>query len=155
MCSYRNNGLVPRTHGNIRRLPSNILSYESIKDIVVFLNNYVEQNGLLLPGRVPGDSRSDIKLLPSSVSKRGIWKCYRSAMVEVQSRAAAYRTFCRLWQQLLPSIVLMKPMFDLCWTCQQNSTAILRASNSPECQVRHLAISTRPLDVGPEGEVFL
>ena len=52
MGSYRQNGLMPRTHGNSHGLPKRTLSYESIKDIVIFLQNYVEQNGLLLPGRV-------------------------------------------------------------------------------------------------------
>ena len=132
MASYRTNGLIPCTHGNSRRLPTLTLSHESIRDVVVFLQNYVEQNGLLLPGRVPGYSRSDIKLLPSSVSKCGIWRIYRSAMLEVSSRAAAYTTFCRLLKHLLPSVVLMKPMSDLCWQCRQNSTAILRATNCPE-----------------------
>ena len=132
--SYKTNGLMPRTHGNSHRLPKHTLSFESIREIVVFLQNYAEQNGLLLPGRVPGYSRSDIKLLPSSVSKRGIWRMYSSAMLEVSSRSAAYTTFCRLWKQLLPYLVLMKPMSDLCWQCQQNSTAILRAANFPESE---------------------
>ena len=26
----------------------------------------------------------------------------------------------------------MKPMSDLCWVCQQNSAAIMRAANTPE-----------------------
>lgn len=46
----------------------NTLSYEAIKDVTEFLLNYSEQNELLLPGWVPGYTRSDIKLLPSSVS---------------------------------------------------------------------------------------
>ena len=46
----------------------------------------------------------------------------------------AYTTFCRLWRVLLPSIIIMKPMSDLCWQCQQNSTAILRAANSPDAE---------------------
>ena len=35
----------------------------------------------------------------------------------------------------------MKPMSDLCWVCQQNSVAIMRAANTPEsakCQVTKL-----------------
>ena len=55
-------------------------------------------------------------------------------MSEVESTFAAYSTFCKLWKQLLPSLVLMKPMSDLCWQCQQNSTAILRAANRPEAE---------------------
>ena len=44
----------------------------------------------------------------------------------------SYSTFCRLWRLQLPSIRNMKPMTDLCWTCQQNSTLIIRAANCPD-----------------------
>ena len=127
--SFKQIGVVPHTHGNSRRLPDKTLSFESVTQIVKFLLNYVEQHGLLLPGRVPGYSRDDIKLLPSSVSKQGIWKMYEKAMVQSKDRPAAYTTFCRYWRELLPSVVLMRPMTDLCWQCQQNSSAIMRAAN--------------------------
>ena len=44
----------------------------------------------------------------------------------------AYTTFCRLWRSLLPSVIIIKSMTDLCWTCHQYSTAILRAANCSE-----------------------
>ena len=92
--------------------------------------NYAEQNALLLPGRVPGYSRSDVKLLPSSVSKRLIWRVYQIAAVNDGSiHTVAYSTFNRLWRTLLPSIIIMRPMTHLCWQCQKNSTAILRSAN--------------------------
>ena len=135
MKSVKENGLTPRTHGNTRRKPHNALSFSSIEYVVRFLHTYTEQNGLLLPGRVPGYSRMDIKLLPSSTSKRGIWNTYTSAAeCDSQIRAVGYSTFCKLWKQLVPSIIIMKPMSDLCWQCQQNSNAILRAANLPECE---------------------
>ena len=55
---------------------------------------------------------------------------YQEAMTESNQRAAAYRTFCRRWQELLPQLVIMKPLSDLCWTCQQNSAAVQRATSS-------------------------
>ena len=131
--ALRLNGIAPRVHGNTRRLPKNTLSKESVEYVVRFLLNYSEQHGLLLPGRVPGYARDDIKLLPSSKSKRGIWRIYHEAAEQDPSvHAVAYTTFCRLWKALVPSLIIMKPMTDLCWTCQQNSSAILRASNFPE-----------------------
>ena len=131
--ALRLNGIAPRVHGNTRRLPKNTLSKESVEYVVCFLLNYSEQHGLFLPGRVPGYARDDIKLLPSSKSKRGIWRIYYEAAEQDPSvHAVAYTTFCRLWKALVPSLIIMKPMTDLCWTCQQNSSAILRASNFPE-----------------------
>ena len=126
--SLKNNGLAPRIHGNTKRLPPNTLSTSSVDFVICFLLNYADQNGILLPGRIPGYTRSDIKLLPSSMSKRGVWRTYR------ESHTVAYTTFCSLWRSLLPAIVIMKPISDLCFECQKNSTAIVRAANSHDVE---------------------
>ena len=47
-------------------------------------------------------------------------------------RAAAYSTFLRYWRELAPHILVMKPMTDLCWVCQKNSSAIMKAKNMPD-----------------------
>ena len=47
-------GLTPRIHGNTKKKHHNALSFSSIEYVVRFFLNYTEQNGLLLPGRVPG-----------------------------------------------------------------------------------------------------
>ena len=44
----------------------------------------------------------------------------------------AYSTFCYLWRKLILFIIVMKPRSDLCWQCQQNSTAIIKVVNHPE-----------------------
>lgn len=41
------------------------------------------------------------------------------------------RRLQHLWCQL---VLIMKPMSDLCWVCQQNSMAIMRAANTPEAE---------------------
>ena len=130
--SLRSHGLATRSHGNIKRSPAHALSLSATEFVIRFVMNYAEQHALLLPGRVPGYSRSDIRLLPSSVSKRGIWKVYQTVAVEGSIRAVAYSTFTLLWRSLLPSIILMKPMTDLCWQCQQASAAIQRSANLSE-----------------------
>ena len=68
--SYNNNGLETRVHKNRKSLPHNYRSLEVIKNFVPFLQNYCEENAILLPGRIPGFKRDDIKLLPSSQSKK-------------------------------------------------------------------------------------
>ena len=45
-------------------------------------------------------------------------------------RPVGYSTFTGLWRQLLPYIVVMKPMTDLCWLCQQNGAALAKCSKS-------------------------
>ncbi len=121
--SFRDNYLQPRIHGNTHRLPYNALSYECQKIVVTFLLNYCAQNALILPGRVPGFQKTDIRLLPSSMSKRSIWRIYKGQMEAVRD---GYSTFCKLWKQLIPFLVA-----DLCWTCQRNSTALSRSVNTP------------------------
>ena len=68
--SYLTNGLETRVHGNTKQLPHNHLSHAVITNVTQFLNNYTEENAILLPGRIPGHKRDDIKLLPSSRSKK-------------------------------------------------------------------------------------
>ena len=75
---------------------------------------------------------SNAMLLPSSTTKHALWELYLQAAASSSMRAVAYPTFTQLWRQLLPNVVVMKPMSDLCWVCQQNSTAIMRAANRPE-----------------------
>ena len=87
---------------------------------------------MVLPGRVPGYKRSDIQLLPSSTTKHKVWELYQQAAAVGSTRPVCYSTFTSLWRQLLPHVVVMKPMSDLCWLCQQNSTAITRSANRPE-----------------------
>ena len=68
--SYLTNGLETRVHGNTKRLPHNHLTHAMITNVTDFLKNYAEENAILLPGRIPGHKRDDIKLLPSSRSKK-------------------------------------------------------------------------------------
>ena len=50
---------------------------------------------------------------------------------EANLRAATYTTFFRYWHELAPCIMVMKPMTDLCWVCQKNSSAIMKSRNTP------------------------
>ena len=82
---------------------------------------------MLLPGRVPGCKDSDVKLLPSSTTTHAICELYLQTAATNLMRPVAHATFTQLWRQLLPFVVVIKPMSDLCWVCQQNSTAIMRS----------------------------
>ncbi|KAI9532047.1 hypothetical protein NQZ68_035384 [Dissostichus eleginoides] len=48
-------------------------------------------------------------------------------------RAAGNSTFRKLWKELIPSVVIGRPMRDLCWFCQKNNMAICLSSNLPDC----------------------
>ena len=47
--------------------------------------------------------------------------------VQHHQGCVCYSLFCSPWKQLTPQVVVTKPMSDLCWTCQRNSTLIMRA----------------------------
>ena len=90
-----------------------------------------EANAMVLPGRVPWYKSTDVQLLPSSTSRRHVWEMYQEATTAGSMRPVGYSTFIRLWRELLPYVVVMKPMTDLCWLLQHNSTIISRSYNRP------------------------
>ena len=47
---YEQHGICARSHGNTKRLPENTLRKSAIEDVHTFLVNYVEENGITLPG---------------------------------------------------------------------------------------------------------
>ena len=71
--SFQKCGFLQCTHGNTKRLPWNSLSLSSIQHVISFWVNYTEENGLVFPGRIPGYTSTDLKLIPSSKSKKAIW----------------------------------------------------------------------------------
>lgn len=76
---YEKHGICPRQHGNTKRLPENTLSQSTVEDLHSFLANYVEENAIMLPGRIPEYKSDDIKILSSSETKISVWRVYRSA----------------------------------------------------------------------------
>jgi len=53
----------------------------------------------------------------------------RGHQLGAEKRAVQYTTFCTYWHKLLPHVMITKPQTDLCWTCKQNSIAIMKAVN--------------------------
>ena len=129
---YLSNGLVPRLHGHTGRVGPDALNMEAVQRIIAFVMQYAEINALLLPGRIPGYKRDDLQILPSSTTKRAVWCLYQTEAERQSIWEVSYSTFCRIWREFLGHVVVCKPMTDLCATCQQNSTAIVRSINLSE-----------------------
>ena len=68
---HHKNGLSLQVHWNENRLSSSTSSAETVEQVVKFILNTAEEQALLLPGRVPGFKRIDVKLLPSYLTKHG------------------------------------------------------------------------------------
>ena len=128
---YKKSGLSVRVHGNNKRLPSSTCSPETIENVVKFIGNVAEDQALLLPGRVPGFKRIDVKLLPSTLTKYSLWKTYQELCNSDGRTSVGYSKFCDLWNQLCPFVVIMRPATDLCWICQKNNNRIHKSANLP------------------------
>ena len=50
----------------------------------------------------------------------------------IYKQTVSYTKFTELWKQFHPNLVVAKPMTDLCFACQQNTSKLLRAANLPE-----------------------
>lgn len=130
---YEEHGICQRMHGNTNRVPENVTPHSTIEDFRIFLENYVEENGIILPGRIPGFKSTDVTVLSSSESKMSVWRVYHSTCEVSNKRAVSYRKFIQLWQDFFPDVAVAKPMTDLCFTCQQNTTKLQHAANQSEC----------------------
>ena len=52
------------------------MSEKSLEAIHAFIENYVEENAIVLPRRIPGFKNDEIRLLSSSETKKSVWKEY-------------------------------------------------------------------------------
>lgn len=95
---YRQHGLFPRTHGNSKRLPSNTLPQRVTENVHNFLTNYVEENAIVLPGRIPGFKRDDVKVLSSNETKTSVWRVYNDTCKASGEQAVCYSKFADMWQ---------------------------------------------------------
>ena len=65
---YKEEGLQARIYKNTKRSPYHAMPFDTTY-VLTFLENYAEENAILLPGRIPAYKRDDIKLLPPNPSK--------------------------------------------------------------------------------------
>ena len=131
---YEQNGIFLRVHGNRKRLPQNTLPQSVSEGVKNFLSNYADENAVLLPSRIPGFKNDYIRLLSSSESKASVWRTFKTACEETGKQAVCYTKFIKLWEQFHPDLVVAKPMTDLCLTCQQNTSKLLRSANLPDIE---------------------
>ena len=131
---YEQHGISPCQHENTKRLPQNTLPQSTIVDVHSFLANYVEENAIVLPGRIPGFKNDEVKVLSSSETKIGVWRKYETACQASDKRAVGSSKFFQMWEQFYPDVVISKPMTDLWITCQQNANKLQRVANLPESE---------------------
>lgn len=74
-------GIVPRQHANTCK-PNDVRSDEFRKRKLAsaFIQNFAENNALVLPGRIRNYKNPDLKLLPSSMTKKYVYGLYVEAL---------------------------------------------------------------------------
>ena len=121
---YREAGLESQYYGNTDKKTKRSLKYDACERLILFLQQYSEQYGLVLPGRVPGFKSADLVLLPSSLTKTELHRQYVVACNAASVDPVGYASFRRVWKQAFPNTVIQKPRSDLCSTCHRNLTSI-------------------------------
>lgn len=111
-------GLEPKVHGNVQAT-SKAGSFDTATVICVktFIENYAEQFGLVLPGRVPAFNNPNLMILLSSSSKAELFKR------KVASMQSPRHTFAEFGGNSC-HVVVQKPRTDLWETCQGNFTSL-------------------------------
>ena len=96
-------GLVPKEkRSGGRRNNTRAHSFEDIQRAVPFVSQYAEHHALVLPGRVPGFKRDDVKLLPSAESKAKVYGLYATTMKD--SGMLIKSTYMHLKHEILINI---------------------------------------------------
>jgi len=117
------NGIIPRVHGNIKRMPRwrtkitiDITVATAVKN---FLENYAEIHGLPSPGRNVNRIIQSLTLLPAETSYKSVYRDFIAGLENDSTlKLLKYDAFRKLWHQLAPYIQIMSPRTDLCDTCQ-------------------------------------
>lgn len=104
-----------------------------MQHVVSFIENYAGQEGLSLPGRVPGyKTIHRVKLLPTATTKEELWRCYKHAVKIGGYTVVRYTKFVQTWNEFLPFIKIMQPSTDLCHTDQKNMEKISGHASASE-----------------------
>jgi len=109
----------------------------------VFIQNFAENNALAMPGRLCNYKNADLKLLPSSMTKKYVYDLYCAAHTHEHATVAelpvhtscepmSLRLWYITWNDLCRNVVAQLPRSDLCALCQQNQTTVGKMRNLDE-----------------------
>ncbi|KAK3106530.1 hypothetical protein FSP39_022025 [Pinctada imbricata] len=127
---YKENGIETRVHGHKGRRAPNSFPFEVIENVVLYIKNHADENGLSMPTAPRGRNEIPPIYLPSYETKTSVHKQYVTSCCE--SRHVGLTLFKNIWQHTLPHIQIMKPRSDLCFKCQQHREQISAAVTENE-----------------------
>ncbi|KAK3105662.1 hypothetical protein FSP39_002952 [Pinctada imbricata] len=127
---YKENGIESRVHGHKGRRAPNSFPFEVIENVVLYIKNHADENGLPMPAAPRGRNEIPPIYLPSYETKTSVHKQYVISCGE--SRHVGLTLFKNIRQHTLPHIQIMKPRSDLCFKCQQHREQISAAVTENE-----------------------
>ena len=128
---FLSEGISPKQHGNIHKTSSHA-NFEKRVTARTFIQNFAENHALVLPGRLPNYKNPDLKLLPSSYTKKHVYSLYESALRNAGQEPLSLCLFYQVWSDFCQNIVIQLPRSDLCALCQQNQMSVAKMRNLPE-----------------------
>ena len=114
----KDNGAIPREHGNKGRLPPNAFSFATVQHIVDFISNYARVHGLPQPAAGRGRAEAAPIYLSASEGYNTVHQKYIEACVTAGLPAAKYHAFRSIWLSCIPHIKFMTPRTDVCHYCE-------------------------------------
>ena len=128
----KQNGLVPRVHGNARRQPKHALKYQDVEGVVRFIKTVTEKCGIPHPAPLHGRSAQPPVFLPSYLNFVSCHKDYLSACTESGICPVGLTSFRCIWQQLMGHVKFMTPRTDVCDLCERLRRAVVCAPGEGE-----------------------
>ncbi|KAH3714846.1 hypothetical protein DPMN_057548 [Dreissena polymorpha] len=129
---YRQNGPLPRKHGNVGKKPSQAVIYYDVKRVVEFLQNYADTYGIPQPAAPRGSDNTPPIYLDSGKTKLTIHKEYIESCREAGVRSLQRTAFCEIWKSCLCHIRIASPRDDVCATCEGQRKNIMKAIEESE-----------------------
>ncbi|KAH3812649.1 hypothetical protein DPMN_141086 [Dreissena polymorpha] len=129
---YKQNGPLPRKHGNVGKKPSQAVIYDDVKRVVEFLQNYADTYGIPQPAAPRGSDNTPPIYLDSGKTKLTIHKEYIESCREAGVRSLQRTAFCEIWKSCLCHIRIASPRDDVCATCEGHRKNIMKAIEESE-----------------------
>ncbi|XP_070539002.1 uncharacterized protein [Ptychodera flava] len=131
---YKDKGVVPRVHGLKGKKAHNAYSFEVIADVIKFLEQYAQENGIPMPAAPRGRDGVPPVYLPSSVRKEDIYKQYVDSCkaCSPSKQCVGLTTFKGVWSSCAPHIQKMNIRTDVCSKCEKFRQKIMYAVSEEE-----------------------
>ncbi|XP_070567041.1 uncharacterized protein [Ptychodera flava] len=126
---YKDKGVLPRVHGLKGKKAHNAYSFEVIADVIKFLEQYAQENGIPMPAAPRGRDGVPPIYLPSSLRKEDIYKQYVDSCkaCSPSKQCVGLTTFKGVWSSCAPHIQKMNIRTDVCSKCEKFRQKIMYA----------------------------